>query len=184
MKTLQIQIIIALLATSMAAHATLPTSGAYVSDPQSEYVQDKTSEGTSHASEILCYMANTRPDAMVNKGSYVAFIDESKCSADKADAKNSSSEGGGSSTNYTRMRLNSTRASNTSAQIVKGHASVNMGPQQTPSYVYIYASGTEAPSATAPNGVVTMQMAALATGNSRGSCAEKSARQRVASSFQ
>jgi hypothetical protein len=62
------------------------------------------------------------------------------------------------------MRLNSTRADNNSAQIVKGHASVNMGGN-TPSYVYIYASATGAPSASAPNGNVTMNMAALAAAN-------------------
>ena len=155
------------MASCFGAHATLPTSGAYVNDPQSEYVQDQTSEGTSQASKILCYMANTRPDAMVNLGAYVAFIDESKCATDRADAKNSSSEGAGSSTNYTRMRLTSTRLSNSSPQIVRGHASVSMGPANTSAYVYIYASGSEAPSATAPNGVVTMEMSALATANNQ-----------------
>ena len=155
-----------LLVSGFSAHATLPTSGAYISDPQSEYVQDQTSEGTSQASKILCYMANTRPDAMVNKPAYVAFIDESKCGTDKANATNSSSESVGSSTEYTRMRLTSTRATNSSPQIVKGHASVNLG-QSTPGYVYIYASGTDAPSASAPNGVVTMEMSGLAVSNNQ-----------------
>ena len=167
MKTQQLHLGLALLAASLAAQATLPTSGAYVSDPQSEYVQDQTSDGTSQASKILCYMANTRPDAMVNLGPYIAFIDEPQCATNKADASNSSSEGGGSSVNYTRMRLNSTRASNTSAQIVKGHASITMGQNNTPAYVYIYASGTEAPSASAPNGVVAMNMGALTVANQR-----------------
>jgi len=151
----------ALLACVLSAHAVLPTGGAYITDPQSSYVQDMTSQGTDQASAILCYMANTRPDAMVNKGTYIAFIDESKCDSNKADASNSSSEGGGSSSTYTRMRLNSTRASNTSAQVVKGHAAVNMMNGTMPAYVYIKASGTEAPSAAAPNGVVTMHMGAL-----------------------
>jgi hypothetical protein len=161
MKTHSFRVGLALLVTSLAAQATLPTTDAYVSDPQSEYVQDQTSDGTSNASTILCYMANTRPDAMVNLGHYVAFIDESKCSSDKANASNSSSEGGGSSTSYTRLSLTSTRASNTSAQIAKGHASLTMGQSDSPAYVYVHMSGTQAPSAAAPNGVVTMNMAAL-----------------------
>ena len=90
---------------AFAASAAPPTTGAYVSDPQSEYVQDQTSEGINQANSILCYMANTRPDAMVNLGKYVAFIDESKCNSSKADASSSSTEGGGSSTTYTRMSL-------------------------------------------------------------------------------
>ena len=142
-------------------HAAPPTGGAYVTDPQSEYVQDQTSEGISQVNNILCYMFNTRPDAMVNLGRYVAFIDESKCdSSGKADASSSSSEGGGSSTNFTRMSLTSTRETATSAQIGKGHAAVNMG-NGTPSYVYIYTSITGAPTATNTNGTLTMNLAAL-----------------------
>ena len=34
-------------------HAAPPTGGAYASDPQSEYVQDQTSEGISQANSIL-----------------------------------------------------------------------------------------------------------------------------------
>jgi len=141
-------------------HAAPPTGGAYASDPQSEYVQDQTSEGISQANSILCYMSNTRPDAMVNLGRYVAFIDESKCNSSKADASSSSSEGGGSSTSYTRMSLTSTRESASSAQIGKGHAAVTMGGS-TPAYVYIYTSITGAPTSTNTNGALTMNLAAL-----------------------
>jgi len=143
-----------------ACLAAQPTGGAYVSDPQSEYVQDQTSEGISQANNILCYMSNTRPDAMVNLGRYVAFIDESKCNSSKADASSSSSEGGGSSTSYTRMSLTSSRESATSAQIGKGHAAVTMGGN-TPTYVYIHTSITGAPTATNTNGSLTMNLAAL-----------------------
>lgn len=144
-----------------AVHAAPPAAGPYVTDIQSEYVQDQTSEGLTQANSILCYMANTRPDSMVNKGKYVAFIDESKCDTSSRDsASNSSSEGGGQTTKYTRMSLTSTRADNASAQVVKGHASINMGGN-LPTYVYINASSTEAPSATAPNGAVTMNLGGL-----------------------
>ena len=159
MKIQQILIGFVWLASSLMVQALPPVSGPYVTDPQSEHVQDQTSEGTNNASTILCYIANTRPDAMVNKGQYVAFIDEAQCSADKADASNSSSESSGASVEYTRMSLTSTRANETSAQITKGHASVSMN--DVPTYVYFHASATEASSATAPNGVVTMDMAAI-----------------------
>ena len=150
---------------AFAASAAPPTTGAYVSDPQSEYVQDQTSEGINQANNILCYMANTRPDAMVNLGKYVAFIDESKCNSSKADASSSSSEGGGSSTTYTRMSLTSTRSSSTSAQISKGHAAVTFGSgggqSGTPAYVYVYGSATGAPTTTNTNGVLSMNLAAI-----------------------
>ena len=161
-------------------HAAPPTGGAYASDPQSEYVQDQTSEGISQANSILCYMSNTRPDAMVNLGRYVAFIDESKCNSSKADASSSSSEGGGSSTSYTRMSLTSTRESASSAQIGKGHAAVTMGGS-TPAYVYIYTSITGAPTSTNTNGALTMNLAALPVAAK--SCAGKSPPAPVAFSF-
>jgi hypothetical protein len=143
------------------AKAAPPTTGAYVSDPQSEYVQDQTSEGISQVTSILCYLSNTRPDAMVNLGKYVAFIDESKCdSASRADASNSSSEGGGSSSAYTRMSLTSTRESATSTQIGKGHAAMAVGGS-IPAYVYVYTAITGAPTATNTNGALTMNFAAL-----------------------
>ncbi len=162
MKTVKLQFGLFLLACTWQVQAAQPTSGAYVDDPQSEYVQDQTSEGTAMASQILCYLAATRTDAaeVLNNGAYVAFVDESKCNSNKADASNSSSESSGSATEYTRMRMTSTRATATSAQIVKGHAAVSMGDPASPmnTHVYIHASATEAPSATAPNGVVTMNM--------------------------
>lgn len=148
----------------LAAHAAPPTAGPYVTDPQSEYVQDQTSEGLKQANNILCYMSNTRPDAMVNKGRYVAFIDETKCdTSSRDDPSNSASEGGGQTTKYTRMSLTSTRADNTSPQIVKGHAAIKMGPNNVPAVVYINANATAEPSATAPNGAVTMNLGGLAS---------------------
>lgn len=52
-----------------------PTSGAYTTDPQNEYTADQATREVVQPSQILCYLSNTRPDAMVNKGQYVALID-------------------------------------------------------------------------------------------------------------
>ncbi len=150
------------------AHSAPPTSGAYITDPQSEYLQDQTSEGLKQPNSILCYMAATRPDAMVNKGTYVALIDESKCDTSSRDsASNSSSQGGGQASNFTSMRFTSTRDTNSSPQISKGHARIKMGDDNnpTPAIVYVHLSTTEGPSATAPNGALTMNLTGLATAN-------------------
>ncbi len=156
------------LSVSVGVLAAPPTIGAYKSDPQSEYLQDQTSEGLKQPNSILCYMAATRPDAMVNKGTYVALVDESKCDTSNRDsAANSSSQGGGQSAQYTSMRLNSARDSNTSPQVAKGHARINFGDDNnpTPAIVYIHVTATEAPSATAPNGALTMNLTGLASAN-------------------
>ena len=71
--------LVALITASLGAYAAAPTTGAYGTDPQAQYVADQATDGISNANNILCYIANTRADAMVNLGQYIAFVDESKC---------------------------------------------------------------------------------------------------------
>lgn len=143
-----------------------PTKGAYVTDPQSEWVADQSTDAISTASKLLCYMASTRPDAMVNKGQYIAFINEPKCDSNRGDASASTNSGGGGSTQYTRMSVTSTRDSNTAPQIVKGHAEVkeDVGTVE----VYFYGEQTAAPSAIAPNGEAFLDYAGTTVDGSVG----------------
>ena len=72
------------LALSLAIYSGLagavpPTTSAYSSDPQYSSVEDPTSEGLSKVNMLTCILAATRPEEMVNRGSYNALIDESKC---------------------------------------------------------------------------------------------------------
>lgn len=153
----------ALISTSLGAYAAAPTTGAYKTDTQTQYVADQATDGIGNANNILCYIANTRADAMVNLGKYIAFIDESKCdTSGRSDPGKSSNTSSSGTTAYTRMSLTSTRASNSSPQIVKGHAAVNNNG--TPMPVYIHASATAAPSVSAPNGEITMNYAGKRTG--------------------
>lgn len=150
----------ALITTSLGAYAAAPTTGAYTTDPQAQYVADQATDGISNANNILCYIANTRADAMVNLGQYIAFVDESKCdTSGRSDPGKSSNTSSSGTTAYTRMSLTSTRASSSSPQIVKGHAAVNNNGTLMP--VYIYATATAGPSASAPNGEITMDYAGL-----------------------
>ena len=157
-------IALALLVPSwQASHAARPTSGAYATDSQQEYVNDLATEAIAQANSLLCYMANTRADSQVNAGIYVAFIDEAACdSSNRGSSSNSSNEGSSGSIQYTRMSLTSTRASNTANQIVKGHADVSSNG--TSVEIYVHASASEGPSATAPNGVLTMDFSGLVGG--------------------
>lgn len=153
----------ALITASLGAYAAAPTTGAYSTDPQAQYVADQATDGISNANNILCYIANTRADAMVNLGGYIAFVDESKCdTSGRSDPGKSSNTSSSGTTAYTRMSLTSTRASNSSPQIVKGHAAVNNNGTLMP--VYIYASATAGPSVSAPNGEIAMNYAGLPTG--------------------
>ena len=44
-------------------------------------VEDALNDAADTPTMILCFMKNMRPDAMVNKGTYLAQIDEEACNA-------------------------------------------------------------------------------------------------------
>jgi hypothetical protein len=148
-----------LLLTANAALAAPPTSGAYVSDAQSQNVQDASTEALTTASEILCFMANTRPDLMVNKGAYTALIDNSKCAVGAlSDATNSSQTSAAGTVSYQTFALTGTRADNQSPQIGKGHVHWT-GDGDVPLPIFIHYSQTQAPSASSPNGDIDLVFA-------------------------
>lgn len=136
-----------------------PSSGAYVTDVQSEYTADQATSEMSNPSAILCFISNTRPDAMVNKGTYVALIDANKCDTEGAsDSSNSSATGGTTAATYSSVSATSTRASATAAQISKGHLDLKEDNDiRLP--VYFHLSQSEAASATVPNGVLAFNYA-------------------------
>lgn len=147
----------ALVGTSLNA---APTSGAYTTDPQNEYTADQATREVSQPSQILCYIANTRPDAMVNKGQYVALIDTKKCDNEgMSDSTKSTATGGAGATSYTPMSLTATRASGSAPQVVKGHVDMKDDDGVFDLPVYIHMSQTEAPSVSAPSGVLTFNYA-------------------------
>lgn len=143
-----------------ASLGAAPLSGAYSTDPQNEYTADQATREVKEPSQILCYISNTRPDAMVNKGRYVALIDTKKCDSDgMSNASNSTATGSAGATQYTPMSLTTTRASGTSPQIVKGHVDMKDDEGTFDLPVYIHMSQTEAPSTAAPSGVLTFNYA-------------------------
>ncbi len=137
-----------------------PTSGAYTTDPQNEYTADQATREVVQPSQILCYLSNTRPDAMVNKGQYVALIDTKKCDNEgMSDAGKSTATGSTGATSYTPMSITASRASGTSPQVVKGHVDMKEDEGAYDLPVYVHMSQTEAPSAAAPSGVLTFNYA-------------------------
>jgi len=46
-----------------------------VTDPQSEYVQDNTSDGISSLNMVLCVIGSMGAGSMVNAGPYIALVD-------------------------------------------------------------------------------------------------------------
>ncbi|MEP7244482.1 MAG: hypothetical protein ABI885_12505 [Gammaproteobacteria bacterium] len=138
---------------SSTALAAPPVTSPYATDPQSSHVEDATSSGIGEVNMIACIMAAMRPDALVNKGDYIALVDKNKCDA----AKRSSSSNAGASgdgaqaASYITAIVNSSRASNTQPMVTKAWLGIEEeGKKQT---IFVHIAATQAPTASNAYGV-------------------------------
>ena len=123
----------------------LPTTSAYSTDPQSEYVQDDTSDSIASLNMVLCIVGSMGAGSMVNAGPYVALVDMNKC-----DNKQASAAGAGA-TNYATAVLDVTRASNSDPMI--GKVWLSMAEDGNSVDVFVHLSATQSPSAALPYGL-------------------------------
>ena len=130
---------------NVAAQAGIPTTSAYASDPQSEYVQDTTSDSIASLNMVLCVFGSMGAGAMVNAGPYIALVDMNKC-----DNKQASSAAAGA-TNYATAVLDVTRASNSDPMI--GKVWLSMADNGNSVDVSMHVSATQSPSAALPYGL-------------------------------
>ena len=147
------RLVLALAAALPGIATAAPTTSAYATDAQSSHVEDATSQGIAQVNMITCFVTGMRPDAMVNKGNYVALVDKKKCDPNaRADSGNSSSDNAGSSTPaYMSSIVNSTRTSNTAPMQVKTW--VDQSEKDFAATIFINTVATEAPSAANPYGI-------------------------------
>jgi hypothetical protein len=123
----------------------LPTTSAYSTDPQSDYIQDDTSDSIASLNMVLCIVGSMGAGSMVNAGPYVALVDMNKC-----DNKQASAAGAGA-TNYATAVLDVTRASNSDPMI--GKVWLSMSDQGKAVDVFLHLSATQSPSASQPYGL-------------------------------
>src|SRR5450631_3844398 len=138
----------ALAASCLAAnlvHAQIPATSAYATDPQSEYVQDSTSDSISSLNMILCIFGSMGAGSMVNTAPYIALVDMNKCDSKAA------SNGAAGATNYATAVLDVTRASNSDPMI--GKVWLSMSDQGGALDVFVRLSATQSPSAAQPYGL-------------------------------
>lgn len=140
-------------ALSSLALAAPDAASPYRADPQSSHVEDATSKGVQQVNMITCFMSAMRPDAMVNKGNYVALVDEKKCDPEsRSDSGNSGSGSAGSNApSYVNATVDATRSSN--SEPMRAKIWVNEGQSDFSSTIYVNISATEAPSSSNPYGV-------------------------------
>lgn len=158
---------LALAAALPSLVAAAPSTSAYSTDAQSSHVEDATSQGIAQVNMITCFVTGMRPDAMVNKGNYVALVDKKKCDPNsRSDSSNSSSDNAGSSTpSYMSSIVNSTRSSNTDPMRVKTW--VDQSEKDFAATIFINTVASEAPSTANPYGIFRLDYCGK---GSTGSC--------------
>ncbi|WP_035055283.1 hypothetical protein [Andreprevotia chitinilytica] len=108
---------------ALAAYAAVPATSAFNTDPVEVHVAERSAEAFAQINEILCYIAQTKYDAFVNKGPYRALVDSNPCKSNKDDpnaaaASSQDQTSGSNSPNYMTWTLNVTRADNASPEAI------------------------------------------------------------------
>ena len=148
-----------MLLSVSAAYGAPPSSSAYVVDVQNSHVEDATSEGIGQVNMITCIMAAMRPEALVNKGSYNALIDEAKC---EPNGSSESAAAGVQSSNFMTAVVEATRASNADPMISKIWIVQEEEGHQT--YIDVRVSATAAPTSANPYGIFQLYYCGYAPG--------------------
>jgi len=171
MKTLSNRLCLGLSALAFPfALCAAPTSGAYVTDGQSTWVQDRVGDRIGTVNMIMCVMGSMRPDALVNQGAYRALVDENKCSGRGDSSKSGSTNAGqANATNYLSAVVESTQASASAPLIMKAWITQEEEPGRKAS-IYVYSVATAGKSAAYPNGLFTITYCGKPAGVSGDTC--------------
>lgn len=109
----------------LSAFTSTPTfdpESDYVTDSASTYVWDEAMEPVQQVNALLCYIASTGYDDMLNRGAYLAQVNEERCETGADNSASSSEEGQSSGADATEPSLwtvESSRGSAESLQLVK-----------------------------------------------------------------
>ena len=171
LKTNVISLAVAALLSSAggAAWAAEPTSGAYVTDTQNTWVQDQVGDRISTVNMIMCVMGALRADAMVNSGTYLALVDQNKCSGRSDSAKaDSTSAGESNATDYMNAVVESTQASSTDPLYMKAWITMETGDERK-MLISVYGVATAGKSDAYPNGLFSLNYCGQPAGAPSGS---------------
>jgi hypothetical protein len=72
-------LITAIGVSSIAAQALPPSSSEYVTDPQTVYNNDDTTDTFNLIKIVACFIKNTKPELQAGKGKYVAWVGSNSC---------------------------------------------------------------------------------------------------------
>jgi len=133
----------------------------YRTDRTTVYVNERSLDSFRSVSEILCMVRQSRYDAMLNRGPYIAQVDKNLCSSARSDA----SSAGQASTNqssgatmpqYENWTVNSSRSSSQSPHIVQAWVHSQDNPSSPTKLIYAKIVITEGADTAPPYGVFKM----------------------------
>jgi hypothetical protein len=141
--------------------ADLAAASDYKADKTQVWVSERSAEAFNEINNILCMVSQTKGDAMLNKGAYVALVDETQCDASKSDASSAAqdSQNQSSSSNmpdYTTFTVLATRADNNSPQYAKVWVHMKQKGSDPEQMILVNLTITDGKSDTNPYGLFTM----------------------------
>ncbi len=144
----------------------------YKFDKTQIWVSERSADVFNDLNGILCMVSQTKYDEMMNKGDYVALVDNNQCDKDKSNASSAAedSQNQSSSSNmpdYSTFVINSTRADNNSPLIAKVwvHEKARVGKSDPEQLIYVKLTITESKSDTNPYGLFHMEFLGYAATN-------------------
>ena len=153
------------LRIGLLAPSDLPADSAYFTDETFVYVEDRSTDAFEMVNEILCMMAQTGYEAMLNQGVYRAQIDLNQCESSRdsgsSEGEESQNQSSGSNTpDYEDWIVDSARTDNASPHIVKVwiHQEEEMDEDfsEPESFIFAKVTITEGKSASNPYGIFTL----------------------------
>lgn len=148
----------------------LSATSDYKADKIQVWVSERSAEAFNEINNILCMMAQSKYDTLLNQGVYVALVDQTQCDSNKADASSAgqSSQNQSSSAtmpDYMTFTVDATRVDNSSPEYVKvwvHQKAKGSDPEQT---IMVNIVITEGTSTTNPYGLFTMNFLGLPATN-------------------
>lgn len=151
--------------TPLAIAVSVPADSAFFQDETHVYVQERSVEMFGMINEILCSIAQTRYEEMLNLGPYTAQVDLNQCSSTKGDASQSGQESsnqssGATAPDYELWTVVSSRANDSSPQTVSVWVHQEANEYEPAQVISAKLTITEGKSASNPYGIFMVNFVA------------------------
>lgn len=105
----------------------------YKKDNTNIYVREESAQTLNTVNSILCYFGQLAAADMVNRGPYLAQVDDSQCETNKGGSSSDSSSGSSSSVSYSYWRVDSSRQASDTGHDVRVWVEAS---DDDPQYIY------------------------------------------------